>query len=158
MTGNQQSPSAFLKNLRIIHLGMLGGLAIFTLIAFSIRDQAGPMLDNKLLEILTYLSLIFLLVEIPLGYWLHNNKMKSVGVYPDINSKLIAYKASHIVKIAMFEGVGFFCCVVYFFGGKNSILIQIAIVLIIMLIETPSATKLANELSLSPDDNDLFNS
>jgi hypothetical protein len=158
MTGNQQSPSAFLKNLRIIHLGMFGGLAIFALIAFFIRDKAGPMLDNKLLEILTYLSLIFLLIEIPLGYWLHSNKMKSVAVYPDINSKLIAYKASHIVKIAMFEGVGFFSCVVYFFGGKNSILIQIAIVLIIMLIETPSATKLANELNLLPGDKDLFNS
>jgi peptidoglycan/LPS O-acetylase OafA/YrhL len=156
MNNNQQSPSAFLNNLRIIHLAIFTGLIIFAVLAFFMSHQSGPMLDPGTVEILTYISLIFLLAEIPLAYWLHKNKMKSLAKMPELNSKLTAYRASHIIKIAMLEGVGFFCCVVLLIGGKNTVLIQIAIILIIMLLETPSASKIANELDLPSGDRDLF--
>ena len=116
------------------------------------------MLGLRELSILTYVSLSFILIELPLGYWLHSRKMKIVAAWPDLKSKLDGYKASHIVKIAMFEGAGFFSCLVLLLGGKNAVLIQIIIVFIIMLLETPSAIKLANDLNLSPGDKDLLNS
>lgn len=158
MNNNQQSLSAFLSTLRIIHYGIFCGLIIFAALAYFIRNKTGPMLDIKTLEILTYVSLIFLLGELPLAYWLHKRKIKSLAIIPDLNAKLAAYKASHIVKIAMFEGVGFLSCLVLLLGGKNVLLIQIAIVVVLMLLETPSATKLANDLDLSPGDKDLFTS
>jgi hypothetical protein len=156
MMNDQQSPSVFLRNLRIIHISMLSGIIFFAIVAYFIRNKAGSMIGLPELEILTYVSLIFILVEIPLAYWLHTRKMKIVANNPDLNSKLEAYRASHIVKIAMFEGVGFFSCVVLLLGGKNMILVQIVIILIIMMLENPSATKIGHELNLSPGEKDLL--
>jgi hypothetical protein len=153
---DQQSPSVFLRTLRIIHFSMLSGIVFFAIVAYFIRNKTGSMLGSKELEILTYVSLIFILVELPLAYWLHTRKMKIVADYPDLISKLEAYRASHIVKIAMFEGAGFFSCLVLLLGGKNLVLVQILIVLILMMLENPSATKIANELNLPPGDKDLF--
>ncbi len=152
----QPSPPVFLRNLRVIHISMLSGIVFFAIVAYLIKIKSGSMLGPKELEILTYISLIFILVEMPLAYWLHSRKMKIVADWPDINSKLEAYRASHIVKIAMFEGAGFFSCLVLLLGGKNMLLVQILIVLIIMMLENPSSTKLVNELNLPPADKDLF--
>jgi hypothetical protein len=152
----QQNPSIFLRNLRIIHISMISGIIFFAIVAYFIRNKTGSMLGLKELEILTYASLIFILVELPLAYWLHTRKMKIVADTADIMSKLEAYRASHIVKIAMFEGAGFFSCLVLLLGGKNLVLVQILIVLILMILENPSATKIANELNLSPEDKDLL--
>jgi len=137
---------------------MLSGIVFFAIVAYFIRNKSGSMLGPKELEILTYISLIFILIELPLAYWLHTRKMKIVADYPDLISKLEAYRASHIVKIAMFEGAGFFSCLVLLLGGKNLVLVQILIVLILMMLENPSATKIANELNLSEKEKDLFNS
>lgn len=109
------------------------------------------------LEILTYIALIFMLIEIPLGHWLHSKKLKSIADNTDLISKLDSYKASHIIKIACFEGVGFLGSIVLMLGGKNVILIQIAIVLIFILLNTPSVTRLTNELNLNPDESKLLN-
>lgn len=99
-----------------------------------------------------------MIIEIPLGYWLHSRKMKTLADRSDLNSKLDVYKASHIVKIAMYEGAGFFSCLVLLLGGKNPVLIQTLVIIIIMLLETPSATKLANDMDLSPGNKDLLDS
>jgi hypothetical protein len=157
MIKNQQSPSGFLKNLGIIHLAMVSGLVIFGLVSFYIRSKSGPTLDPVQLEILNYISLIFMLINIPLGYWLHSKKMKSVGSNTEIIAKLTTYQSSHIIKIAFFEGAGFLSCIALILGGKNLILIQIVIVLLFILLNTPSASKLTNELNLSPDESDLLN-
>jgi hypothetical protein len=157
MAENSFSPSSFVKNLKIIHLALFSGLVFFACISFYVRNKVGSTLTREQLEILTYISLIFMLIEIPLGYWLHNKKMKTIANLPDLNSKLDAYKASHIIKIALFEGVGFLCSVVLLLGGKNTILLQIAIVLIFILLNTPSAIRLANELNLTPDESNLLN-
>lgn len=158
MFKNLQSPSTFLKNLMITHLAIFSGLIIFALIAYYIRTRSEPTLETVQLEILTYISLIFLLINIPLGYWLHNKKMKSIIKNSDIITKLMTYQSSHIIKIALFEGVGFLSCIVLLLGGKELILIQIAIVLLFILLNTPSVSKLANELDLSPGEKDLFDS
>ena len=158
MINDQPAPSDSLKNLRIVHLSMLSGLVFFAIIAYYIRNNTGSLLGPRELSILTYISLIFILIEIPLGYWLHSRKMKTLADKPDLNSKLDIYKVSHIVKIAMYEGAGFFSCLVLLLGGKNPVLIQILVVIIIMLLETPSATKLANDMDLSSGDKDLLDS
>jgi hypothetical protein len=137
---------------------MLSGIIVFALFAYFIRNKVELIISPLELEILTYISLIFILIEIPLAYWLHTRKMKTVGNNPDIYSKLETYRASHIVKIAMFEGAGFFSCVVLLLGGKNMVLVQIVIILIIMMLENPSGNKIANELNLSQEDKDLLSS
>lgn len=157
MNENIQSPAVFLKNLKIIHLALFSGLAFFAVISFYIGNKVGSSLTREQLEMLTYVSLIFMLVDIPLGYWLHSKKMKSLANTPDLNIKLDSYKASHIIKIALFEGAGFLSSIVLLFGGKNLILIQVAIVLIFILLNTPSAIKLTNELNLSADESNLLN-
>jgi hypothetical protein len=157
MTENPLSSSSFVKNLKIINLALFSGLVFFACISFYARNKVGSTLTIEQLEILTYISLIFMLIEIPLGYWLHNKKMKSVANLPDLNSKLESYKASHIIKIALFEGVGFLGSIVLLLGGKNVILLQIAIVLIFILLNTPSVNRLTNELNLTPDESNLLN-
>jgi hypothetical protein len=158
MIKNQQTPSGFIRNLGIIHLAMLSGLVFFALVSFYIRNKSGPALSPVQTEILSYISLIFMLLNIPLGYWLHNKKMKSVAGITDITEKLSAYQSSHIIKIAFFEGVGLLSCIVLLLGGKNLILIQVVIVLLFMLLNTPSVSKLANELNLSQGEKDLLDS
>ena len=155
MVDHPNPPGTFIKNLKIIHLAMFFGLAFFAGISFFSRNKVGSMLTREQIEILTYISLILMLIEIPLGYWLHSRKMKSIADNPDYISKLGSYKASHIIKIALFEGVGFFGSIVLMLGGKNIILIQIVIVLIFMLLNTPSASRLTEELNFTPDESKL---
>jgi hypothetical protein len=157
MNKNIQSPATFLRNLKIIHLAMFCGLGFFTAISFYTRNKSGSTMTEEQLEILTYISLMFMLIEIPMGYWLHSKKMKSIADNPDFISKLDSYKASHIIKIALFEGVGFLGSVVLLLGGKNVILLQIAIVLIFILLNTPSVSRLTNELNLTSEESNQMN-
>jgi hypothetical protein len=157
MTKNQRSSSTFVKNLVIIHLAIFSGLFIFTAVSYFIRNTTEALLDPVQLEILTYISLMLLLINIPLGYWLHNKKMKGIVKNSDITIKLMTYQSSHIIKITLYEGVGFLSCIVLLLGGKDLILIQIAIILLFILLNTPSASKLADELDLSPDEIEMLN-
>lgn len=151
MDENPQSPATFIRNLKIIHLALFSGLLIFAAISFYTRNKVASALTREQLEILTYISLIFMLVEIPLGYLLNSKKLKSIANIADLKSKLAAYQASHIIKIALFEGAGFLSSIVLLLGGQNMILAQIAIVLLFILLNTPSVLRLTNELNLNPE-------
>jgi hypothetical protein len=158
MTNGQPPPSGFLKNLRIVYLSLLSGLVFFAIIAYLIRQKTGAIIGPRELNILTYISLIFILIELPLGYWLHSRKIKIISGWDDLNTKLNEYRASFLVKIAMFEGAGFLSCLVLLLGGTNLVLAQIVIVLIFMMFENPSSSKLANELGLSEGDKNMLDS
>jgi len=156
MINNQQSPSALLKNIRIIHFAVLAGLAIFTVVAIFIRNNSVPALTREQMEMFKYISLIFLLTMLPLGYWLHNKKMKKLAGNPDLTFKLMSFKTSHLIKIALFELAGFMSILVLFFCGDNKILFQIAVIFIVILLNLPSVSKLENELNLTPAEKDQF--
>jgi hypothetical protein len=139
------------KNLKIIHLAIFGGLAFFALGCYYLRDKIGSALTTEQLEILTCIALVFMFIEIPLGYYLHTRKVKSLAENPDIKYKLDSYKSSYIIKLALFEGVGILASIILLLGGKNIIMIQIVIVLIFILLNNPSGTRLSEELNISPD-------
>lgn len=153
---NSKSPATILRTLRIVHLAMFSSIFIFSGISLYIRNELGIAMEPQILEMMYYVSLISILVFIPLGYWLHNKKMKSMGSNPGLLFKLAVYQTSHITKIALFETCGFLSLIVLIMGGSNSILIQICIVLIIMLLNTPSVHKLTTELNLTPDESNLL--
>ena len=153
---NTQSPATMLRTLKMVHLAMFSSVFIFSGISLYVRNELAIAMEPQTLEMIYYVSLISILVLIPLGYWLHSKKMKSLGNNPDLLSKLTIYQTSHITKIALFETSGFLSLIVLIMGGSNSILIQIAIVLIIMLLNTPSVHKLTTELNLSPNESDLL--
>jgi hypothetical protein len=155
---NSPSPAGILKTLKIIHLAMFSSIAIFSGICIYLRNKLGLALDRQTIEILYYVSLISVLIFIPMGYWLHGKKIKSLINNPDLLSKLTIYQTSHITKIALFETSGFLSLIVLIMGGNNYILLQIGIVLVIMLLNTPSVYKLTTELNLSPIESDLLKS
>lgn len=152
MNENSNSVLNLVKNLKIIHLAMFFGLAVFTCIAYFARNKIGSALTTEQLEILTYISLIFMLIEIPLAYYLFNMKVKRIADNPDLKFKLDSYRASFIIKMALFEGLGILACTILLLGGKDVLLLQIAIVLIFIMLNNPSVAGLTNDLKLSPGD------
>jgi hypothetical protein len=153
---DSQSPAVILKTLKMIHMAMFSSIVIFSGISLYLRNELGMTLEPPTIEMLYYISLISILAFIPLGYWLHGKKMKSMGNDSTLSSKLSVYQSSHITKIALFETSALLSLVVLIVGGKNSILIQVAIVLIIILLNMPSAHKLSTELNLSPEESNLL--
>ncbi len=153
---NSQSPPMILRTLKMIHMAMFSSVVIFSGISLYLRNELGMTLEPPTIEMLYYISLISILAFIPLGYWLHGKKMKSIGNDSTLSSKLSAYQSSHITKIALFETSALLSLIVLIVGGKNSIFIQVAIVLVIMLLNIPSVHKLSTELGLSPEESNLL--
>jgi len=153
---NPQSPRSILKTMRLIHMAMLGSLAIFSVICIYLRKELSITIDKQTVEILYYISIFSVLVCIPLGYWLHSRKIRAIVNNTEFMFKLNFYQTSHITKMALFEASGFLSLIVLIVGANNYILLQIGIILIFMLLNTPSVHKLTTELGLSHEESNLL--
>ena len=140
-----------IASLKIIHLTMMVGVAIFYIISFFLVKQLGPF--GKLEQAAGQTILIgFLLIAallVILAYIVHSRKIKTISQLP-IQEKLQVYRTSLILKLAMLEGSVFLGIATYLMIGLVSVFAATAIIMMLLLLNHPTADQLSTELGLNP--------
>ena len=148
---NQQYKDAAKFN-RVIYFAILIGFLIFAGIGLGIRSALNDLLDEPTIQILNYISLLSLMVFIPLGFWLHSQRMKKIPDDTELIVKFYHFRTSFIIKLALFETCGILGIVVMILGGQVQVLLQLGIVLVVFLLNYPSINKYKTELNLTEEE------
>jgi hypothetical protein len=140
-------PNVLLKTLKIIHLALCFGLALFAVLAYlQIGGFATANADSSLmLYLVPTLSVA--------GYfgskYIFASQLRKIVQEAPLSQKLQQYFSASILQYAVIEGPGFLALLAYFTSG-NALFLVIAICLVVYLFSLrPSYQKLKNELKLS---------
>ena len=141
---------SFLKTLSIMHLSLVIGLVIFTLIAIAQGKGFNTNTDqsNTLLYLVPILALI--------GYFgskhLFKKMLSDVKESDALVEKLKKFQSASHVKYALIEAPAFFALYVYYDSG-NALPLVIAICLLAYLfVQRPTKNRISNRLSLSSEE------
>ena len=137
---------------RIIYFGIVTGFLIFAGIGMGIRSVLEEPLDEYSIQVLNYIALFSLLVFIPLGFWMHNQRMKQIPEDTELIVKLYHFRTSFLIKLALFETAGILGIVVMILGGRVQVLLQLGIVLVVFLLNYPSLYKYMTDLQLTDEE------
>lgn len=148
---NHQYKDAIRFN-QVIYFAILIGFVSFAGIGLGIRSALTDPLDEPSIQVLNYVALLSLLVFIPLGFWLHSQRMKKIPDDTELIVKLYHFRTSFIIKLALFETCGILGIIVMILGGQVQVLLQLGIVLVAFLLNYPSKYKYKTELNLTEEE------
>jgi cytochrome bd-type quinol oxidase subunit 2 len=137
---------------QVIYFGILIGFLIFVGIGLGIRSVLDDPLDEPAIQVLNYIALLSLLVFIPLGFWMHSQRMKKIPAESELTVKFYHFRSSFIMKLAMFETCGILGIIVMILGGQVQVLLQLGIVLVAFLLNYPSIYKYKTDLGLTEEE------
>ncbi|UXP32276.1 hypothetical protein N6H18_18215 [Reichenbachiella agarivorans] len=149
---NQQNPINILKT---IHWGLTIGTVLFGVIfCYLMMTMTEPTLvdfDN----ILTFLPLLVAAMMIPASsIAFHSSLKKLLKKNPDLKQKISAFQNAHIIQMAMLEAVGLLSVVICFLTNSYVNFLMFGIILLLMILSTPSTFKLSEQLHLSKSEID----
>jgi hypothetical protein len=148
-TQSKKSPG-FLNQIRMIHYAMVAGVITFLAVSLylSLSELIQLPYDPELSNILFLLTAALTGILLPVGYMLFNRQIMAVDKDKNLVEKMAVYKAAFIVKMGLIEAPAFFSIVVLLLTGNQWLLIQILTVLLVMIINRPSAEKIVNLFGL----------
>lgn len=148
---NHQYKDAIRFN-QMIYFAILIGFVSFAGIGLGIRSALTDPLDEPSIQVLNYVALLSLLVFIPLGFWLHSQRMKKIPDDTELIVKLYHFRTSFIIKLALFETCGILGIIVMILGGQVQVLLQLGIVLVAFMLNYPSMYKYRTDLRLTEEE------
>jgi hypothetical protein len=150
MQTQSKEPTGILNQIRIIHYAMVAGVTIFLVaclyltLSGSIQLPYDPALTNTLFLLTAAMTVMLL----PVGYLLFKRQIMTVEKDISLIEKMAVYKRAFIVKMGLIEAPAFFSTIVLLLTGNRWLLVQIVAVLLVMIINRPSAEKIASLFSL----------
>jgi hypothetical protein len=152
--GNFQ-PSGFIKSLKLLYTAIASGCVAFMGIAVYLNNMSHGFAvtgdDKDFVLALTYIS-IFSLAVVPLAYYLFKKNTGKIPVSISFSEKLFLYRKNYIIKMAMIEGVFFFCNVCYLLVNVKYILFIAIMAVIVLLLNYPNKNTIGEELNLNPEE------
>ena len=152
MNSQKQQYRDAIKFNQVIWFGTVAGFLIFAGVGLGIRSALNSYLDEPAIQVLNYIALLSLLVFIPLGFWMHSQRMKKIPDETELIVKFYHFRSSYIIKLALFEMCGILGIIVMILGGKVQVLLQLGIVLVVFLLNYPSMYKYKTDLGLPEDE------
>jgi hypothetical protein len=142
-----------LRTLKIIHLAIVFSSTSLLVVSFVIISEYGAlaMIERANSQILLTAGLLGGAILAALAYYVHSSRIKKDNGLPFI-SRLIRYKSSMIVKIALLEAAIIFLLVVYLITSIWSLLAGSAILIILLMLNRPGKNMVANELNLNDNE------
>ncbi len=95
---------------------------------------------------------IFIIILLPLSYFLHKDKTEKLKKISDLGQKLAAYKTSLVVKLIIIECLCIFNLVIFFLFGGPYLLIPVSAFLLILLMNRPTINRISTQLDLTAED------
>lgn len=140
------------RSLQVIYTAIFLSIIIFAIALIIINKNVAPLiqLTKEIKLVFRYIIIFILLGGIPLSYYLFESKVrKFTDSNFDLSKKFRIYNASFILKLFIFEGIAIVSMVLYLFSRDIYLLTAVLIVIVLLFINTPTITKLSNDLQLT---------
>ncbi len=150
MENNEFTIKKIAKSLQMLFYVLLAGQFIFAIFAYIYSKKQGKLAPDSgdVENIVTTALYIMTLINIPLGYYLHTKKLKSILLLKNLEEKLMRYRESFLIKLMLFESITMFSLVVFLLYSNYQSLIVVAIVLVLFFMNKPTEFMIQNELEL----------
>jgi len=139
-----------MKQIRLIHFALIAGVSVFLAVSIylNMSETLHLQYDAEFSNILFLITAAMTAIMLPLGYIIFRRQIVAVEKSQDLGKLMTIYKSAYIVKMGLIEAPAFFSIVVFLLTGNLWLLIQIIAVLLVMIINRPTADKIVNELGL----------
>lgn len=141
----------YVLSIKIIHLALIMGVCFICLVLFFV-NSGQDMVENTLPFNENFL---FILAAIP---WFGSRLVYRLGIakipsIQDLTHKLMHYRKTLILSLAIAEGITMLSVVLYFFIFPSSVLLfVIATGVVSMLLLSPSEARIIDALQLYPEE------
>ena len=146
-----QTQPPYLKSLKILHLALLAGQVIFTLIAILL--VYGKAFQSDLTEIsneLLIAAAAFGLILTLLGNTIYKKKIDRLRDTPiNLYEKLDTYRATSIMRWAMIEAPVLLSIIFFLLTGNQQILAVVVVLIIFFVTTRPQLKKISEQLNIS---------
>lgn len=158
MAQNQLTSKAYFRGIRIIHLGLMIGQALFVIITTGIIESGSlEAIFPELTTILGVVISVFGIYGILASHFFFQNKLKSIRQKDNLKEKMSDYRGALISRYARLEGPSFFAIVSYMLSGNLLFLILTGLILVLFGMIRPSIQKAETDLELNPNEIQLIN-
>ncbi len=139
----------YFKGLKVVHFALMAGLVFFILVTVLLL-QAGEfdMGDGEFTTLLGYVVLLFGAGAIIASQVVFKARLKKIKMITGLPEKLTEYRSALIVRYALLEAPAFFGIVAALLTGELLFLGLAAIIILLFLFISPSATKAGNDLEI----------
>ena len=135
---------SFVKTSTIIHLAMTAGLLLCTIFSiYSVRSLGSFSFTQEPLEIGIP---VLLILAIYAGIFLSKIMSPQATAAPSLRQKLGGYQTSHLVKIALVEGIGLFAAVTFQSTTNTLFLMVTGVALLVLVLRIPSISKITSAI------------
>ncbi len=152
---NHRSLKEQYKQINLIFVILYLGIFILSGTSVFIKLTSSYKLLNSGSDIYTFFKILlgcFIIILLPLGYYLHRRKVTRLSKTVDLSLKLARYKASLVIKLLLIEFLCLFNLAVFLLFGDYYLLIPVSFLLLIMLINRPAIENISNELNLTAEE------
>ncbi len=125
-------------------------IAFLFAVIYLFNTEIKPLSSEQ--NLLTSIAAFIAIVNIIAGYLIFGKRIRSINAELPVDAKLSAYFVAFLIKISLSEISLLFTGVVLLLTGDSAALILSALVLVMMILSFPSASKIGLILSLSEEE------
>lgn len=158
MQSNTQefTPNKFVQTLTMIYMALLSGLLFFIAIVFFQFDGGmTPTFDTS--DTLLLIYPVIAIGAIVVSQMIFKKLLAAAENKPGLKNKLDSYQTASIIKFAMIEGPAFLGIVLSMTTGNTAFIAIAGVLVIFLILQKPSRTKVESDLNLRGDDRNRFN-
>jgi len=138
-----------------MHTSFLAGCLVFTVIIYFLNRQNGGLIaeDKNLCLVLWYIS-VALLGLIPLSYYIYKRKVGLIKEDLSFEEKISLFKSAYMLKIILLDAACYLTIIIFLLTNVQYVLYQAIISIIILAMNPPNRSTVADDLNLSQEDTD----
>lgn len=154
MMNKQKNLESIVKALKTLFGVIVLVLIIFFIGAAYLVKQNGALTIFTPIQLQNFESVIIVLslLGIPAGHYYHKRRLLHLSLELPIETVLLRYRSSFFVKLAILEGLSMLSLIGYMLSGNGTFLIIYSIYLLVILINFPSRTRIADDLRREEDE------
>ncbi|MDX1942800.1 MAG: hypothetical protein SFU99_19710 [Saprospiraceae bacterium] len=149
----------YLRNLTILHLGLLAGQVFFMAIIYFLFNADEPPLTGAEAtgQIEVYIIGLLTIACVLASSHLFRTRVRALKEENDLTAKLSGYRATSILRYALLEGPSLMAIIFYLIGNNLILLIFSAMIIVLFLVYRPTKERLVADLELSASEQAKLN-
>ena len=156
MKQSQLTTGEYLKALKVIHIGLTAGMAIFLIIAVVLQLKGFEPELKEIEMILLGVTAFAAISGIFAGNMIFRKRLEQLIELKNLNGKLTGYQSALIVKYALIEGPAFFTVVAYLLTTNVLFPVIAVFLVVVMVLSAPRKDKLISDLNFSTKETSVF--
>jgi len=143
------SPKESLRAIKILFYAMFIGVVLFTAIVFILIQIQGPLLQDKSVNRVFLVVVLFLTAAcLSVSNIIYKKRLNAAGFALPLMQKLEIYRSALVLYMSLCEGAAILTVIVFFMTGNSLFLVIIGAILVSMLMRRPENFKIFNDLQL----------